>query len=637
MTTGGFIFGAPGLPKTPQELARLRAVAESLAVRNTSAPKNIGEGLSAIGNALAYRSMMGDIEKAQKAGADSVAADLSPIANMLLGGSGALAPRSGAAVGPSATGAASPSAVSNIVDALKATGAANLADGTAPVPTTEPIPQAEPAPVGALTPQQRIDQAFGATPNDRAIATRTVLGEAANEGQTGMQAVANVIANRARDGKYGGTSMAEVSRAPNQFEPWNTAGGRNRMMSYAQASVPYQAAQEAVDNAGVGSQPDITGGARYFYAPQAQQQLAAVDGRPVVPSFAQQPPTAVIGGHNFYAERRAPQQHSAPQAPPTQVAQAQPQVSPQGNQKAAVVQQLLKAAQNPWLSQNPVMEAVVKSQLQQAIQEQDPTRQLDTELKREQLKKLQNPGTPESVRALEDRARLAGLQPGTREYQQFMTNGGRGPLVNIDQKSESEYDKQMAKQFADANMEIMKAAGNARGKIATLDRLGTLLKDPNIYTGAGGQGVLELKRLGKAIGIGVGDVGPAEAAKSISNQFALELRNPSGGAGMPGALSDKDREFLQSMVPSLGQNPQGNTLIIDYMKRVAQRSIDVERLRQQYIRKNGRLNEGFYNELADWSDANPLFTEDDLKKAAVAPQQQTGPSIDDLLRKYGGK
>lgn len=225
------------------------------------------------------------------------------------------------------------------------------------------------------------------------------------------------------------------------------------------------------------------------------------------------------------------------------------------------------------------------------------------------------------------------------EYQTKLKEAGK-PVTNINQQQESEYEKAMGKQFADANMEIIKSAGSARGKIATLDRLNTLLKDPSIYTGAGGQGVLELKRLGKAIGIDVGDVGPAEAAKSISNQFALELRNPSGGAGMPGAMSDKDREFLQSMVPGLGQNPQGNALIIDYMKRVAQRSVDVERLRQAYVRKHGRLNEGFYSELADWSDAHPLFTEDDMKKAAVpapAAGAPTGASIDDLLRKYGGK
>lgn len=226
--------------------------------------------------------------------------------------------------------------------------------------------------------------------------------------------------------------------------------------------------------------------------------------------------------------------------------------------------------------------------------------------------------------------------PGTLlDYQTKLKEAGK-PVTNINQQQESEYQKMTGKQMADANMEIVKSAGNARGKIATLNRLGTMLQDPAMYTGKGGEGILELKRLGKAIGVDVGDVGPAEAVKSISNQFALELRNPAGGAGMPGAMSDKDREFLQSMVPGLGQNPSGNALIIDYMKRVAQRSVDVERLRQQYVRQNGRLDEGFFTKLADYSDANPLFSEADMKKAAV-PAPAAGGNIDDLLRKYGGK
>ncbi len=48
-----FIFGG-NTPWTYEELKRQRAIADALAV-DTSAPKNVGEGLTAIGNALAYR------------------------------------------------------------------------------------------------------------------------------------------------------------------------------------------------------------------------------------------------------------------------------------------------------------------------------------------------------------------------------------------------------------------------------------------------------------------------------------------------------------------------------------------------------------------------------------------------------
>jgi hypothetical protein len=174
---------------------------------------------------------------------------------------------------------------------------------------------------------------------------------------------------------------------------------------------------------------------------------------------------------------------------------------------------------------------------------------------------------------------------------------------------EKAYDAAVGKEFAEQNIGIIKGSQEAQRKLGTLDRLGQILSDPKIQTGAGADAILQAKRYAKTLGIDVGDLSGPEAAKAISNQFALELRNPAGGAGMPGALSDKDREFLQASVPGLQQTPEGNAKIIDYMKRVANRAVQVEGLRQQYVRKNGRLNEGFYQALKEYSEANPLFPE----------------------------
>src|SRR3954470_5145933 len=52
---------------TPAGIARKRAVADALVARS-SAPKNVGEGLSAIGNALVYRSMTKKADAAEAAG-----------------------------------------------------------------------------------------------------------------------------------------------------------------------------------------------------------------------------------------------------------------------------------------------------------------------------------------------------------------------------------------------------------------------------------------------------------------------------------------------------------------------------------------------------------------------------------------
>ncbi|RVA05994.1 hypothetical protein EN939_28120, partial [Mesorhizobium sp. M7A.F.Ca.CA.002.05.1.1] len=58
-----FIFGGDTGVQTPEELARLRAIADAL--RGPAAPKTVGQGLSAIGEALGYRMANGRANRAE--------------------------------------------------------------------------------------------------------------------------------------------------------------------------------------------------------------------------------------------------------------------------------------------------------------------------------------------------------------------------------------------------------------------------------------------------------------------------------------------------------------------------------------------------------------------------------------------
>jgi hypothetical protein len=136
-------------------------------------------------------------------------------------------------------------------------------------------------------------------PRARDLAIRTVLGEAANEPDEGMAAVAAVIRNRAASGRFG-KSVPEVILKPKQFEPWNTPEGRTRMFGYTPDSEPYARAARAVDSV-FGEGVDPTSGATHFYSPTAQAAL----GREA-PAWAQGEPQN-IGRHAFFApEGRAP-------------------------------------------------------------------------------------------------------------------------------------------------------------------------------------------------------------------------------------------------------------------------------------------------------------------------------------------
>lgn len=178
--------------------------------------------------------------------------------------------------------------------------------------------------------------------------------------------------------------------------------------------------------------------------------------------------------------------------------------------------------------------------------------------------------------------------------------------ANVTIKQEGEEAKTVGKGFGEAYVDLMKGDMAASGKIAKYDRMQQLLT--GINTGKLTPMGTEAAALAKSVGLDLDpNLGQKQAAQAISNQLALELRNPSGGAGMPGALSDKDREFLVKSVPTLDKDPDANSKLIDYNKKLAQREKDVAKLARAYRKKKGSLDEGFYDELAVFSEKNPLF------------------------------
>lgn len=63
----GFLWGGGGQKLSPKEVASRRQVAAALAARNT-APKDIGEGIARVGDALLYRAEMGRAAQAEEQG-----------------------------------------------------------------------------------------------------------------------------------------------------------------------------------------------------------------------------------------------------------------------------------------------------------------------------------------------------------------------------------------------------------------------------------------------------------------------------------------------------------------------------------------------------------------------------------------
>ena len=176
---------------------------------------------------------------------------------------------------------------------------------------------------------------------------------------------------------------------------------------------------------------------------------------------------------------------------------------------------------------------------------------------------------------------------------------------------EKEEDKAVGKAFGEDYVSLQKSGREAPGKIAKYDRLNSLLD--GIDTGTFKGTTTDLKAAAKSAGMDLGamgikdDVAPIQAAQALTNAMALELRNPSGGAGMPGALSDADRVYLQSMTPGVEKTKEGRKLMTETATKLAKRDAEIAQLARNYRSKNGKLDEGFYDVLAQYSTQNPLF------------------------------
>lgn len=116
-----------------------------------------------------------------------------------------------------------------------------------------------------------------------------------------------------------------------------------------------------------------------------------------------------------------------------------------------------------------------------------------------------------------------------------------------------------------------------------------------------------IAEVAQEFGIDVEGLDDTQAFRALSNKLALELRNPAGGAGMPGAMSDADRAFLAQSVPNLVNTPEGNKILAESAIKVAERDRDVAALAREYRKKHSEIDEGFFDELAAWSESHPLF------------------------------
>ncbi len=441
-------------------------------------------------------------------------------------------------------------------------------DAVSPIPPQAPIAPSGPGKIYSNDEPSPLDPPSGI---DRKAMIATILGEAGNQGATGMNAVGSVIRNRAVNGGFGGDTPTGVVTAKNQFEPWNTEAGRSKMSAAASNPQQAAAADQAIAMAygeGGTAPADPTNGAMNFISPKVQAAL----GRST-PKWAQGPGQD-IGDHRFFGGKpQDPSQQpydvagpavSAPGGSPA-VAQAMAAPTlPQGTASgvfAGVPRDKLPALVQGLTSKNPTMKALAVQQLGNYTKADGPT----DEIKEYNLDAAQRKANGQSPRSF-------------FEFKTELKKAGATNVTTNVGKDEEAFDKEAGKIVANRYNDLAAegpAAKQMVSDVQTLQQLGT-----QIGTGKGAQVKEAIGPYAQALGIDIKGLSDIQAYEAIVNRVAPTLRVKGSGA-----QSDMElKNFLKSL-PSLGNTPEGNSLVAKTMQGLAQNKVQASEIASSALNK----------------------------------------------------
>jgi hypothetical protein len=188
-------------------------------------------------------------------------------------------------------------------------------------------------------------------------------------------------------------------------------------------------------------------------------------------------------------------------------------------------------------------------------------------------------------------------------------------------------------------------AEEAYNQNAQLDTVALALAD-GARTGFGEEVLLNIRSLAQTIGIDVGDLGPEELIRKISNEMALRLRNPDSGLGLTGNTSNKDLDFLKASVIGLSRTEGGNRLIIEMMRKYNKMKIDIAQKQDELIAANdGNIPRDIDRQMLKFANEYEMFSADERKqiegflgggKTVGGDKPAAGPSTaDEYLKSIG--
>jgi hypothetical protein len=189
-------------------------------------------------------------------------------------------------------------------------------------------------------------------------------------------------------------------------------------------------------------------------------------------------------------------------------------------------------------------------------------------------------------------------------FQSFELRKALASKPTIENKVEMVTETEWAKKRAGANADMMetinKTSFSAPLQIRKLERMEQLLN--GVDGGKLAPTGLEIASAANSLGVKLDPkLGNKEAAQALSREIAAGFRQPGTGP-----MTDKDFDNFLLQVPDLSKTAAGRRQITATMKAAAARDIEVGKRARAYVKKNGKLDDNFVEEISQFVAENPV-------------------------------
>lgn len=204
-----------------------------------------------------------------------------------------------------------------------------------------------------------------------------------------------------------------------------------------------------------------------------------------------------------------------------------------------------------------------------------------------QLKIIYGDGTPAYRKALQQfGAKVTSHQPATS--------------LTVNTPFETAFSKASGGNFAEMYGGINQQGFRAPAQMRNLERIEQLLE--GVDGGRLAPTGMELASIANSFGVKLDPkLGNKQAAESLTREMALAMREPGTGP-----MTDKDFNNFMDIVPGLSKTAEGRKQIMTTMKNKHARDMKISKMARDYVKQNGKLDEGFLDIAADFMAQNPV-------------------------------